>query len=146
MKRIHIGLEVRDLERSIEFYSALFGGAPTVQEDDYAKWMSDDPRVNFSISSRGDEAAGSVHFGVQVEEKAELGEFTARLGKAGEALIPEDGALCCYHKSEKVWVIDPDALRWETFYTSGRHTEYGENFAELEEARLERLAVGNPET
>ena len=141
MKRIHIGLEVRDLERSIDFYTTLFGAEPSVRQADYAKWMGDDPRINFSITSRGDEPAGSVHFGVQVEEEAELTEMAARLEKAGEALIPEDNAFCCYHKSEKVWVIDPDAFRWESFHTSGRHTEYGENLAELEAARLERLAA-----
>ena len=144
MKRIHIGLEVRDLDRSVRFYSTLFGAAPSVREADYAKWMSDDPRINFSITSRGEEAAGSVHFGVQAEEKAELSEIAARLEKAGEDLIPEEGAHCCYHKSDKVWVIDPDAFRWETFHTSGRHVEYGQNLAELEQARLDQLAAANP--
>ena len=146
MKRIHIGIEVRDLQRSVQFYSSLFGAEPAVLEADYAKWMSDDPRVNFSISSRGNEAAGSVHFGIQVDQEAALGEVAARLEDAGEAVIPEEGARCCYHKSEKVWVIDPDAFRWETFHTSGRITEYGENLAELEQARLDRLAAADADS
>ncbi len=141
MKRAHIGLQVSDLERSVQFYSTLFGAPPTVLEADYAKWMCDDPRINFSISTRCGEAPGSVHFGIQVEESGELADIATRLEKAGEATIPEEGARCCYHKADKVWVIDPDAFRWETFHTTGRIVDYGETLPELEQARLDRLAA-----
>ena len=110
MKRIHIGLEVSDLESSIRFYSSLFGQAPAVREADYAKWMPEDPKVNFSISTRGDEQAGGVHFGIQVEATGELTEVAERLEQAGEPLIHEADTVCCYHKSQKVWALDPDAL------------------------------------
>ena len=140
MKRIHIGLEVGDLERSIVFYSALFGAEPTVREADYAKWMLDDPRVNFSITARCCEPAGSVHFGIQVEAPGELSEVAERLARADETVVAEENALCCYHKSDKVWAIDPDAFLWETFHTTGRHTAYGEDFAALEAARRDRLS------
>ena len=127
MKRIHIGLEVKDLEASINFYSALFGAQPSHRETDYAKWMLEDPRVNFAIQCLGAEPVGSVHFGVQVENKDELAECTRWLEEAGENVVSEPGAECCYYKSDKVWSRDPDAFRWETFLTHGRHTEYGEN-------------------
>lgn len=139
MTRIHIGLEVADLDRSIAFYSQLFGCEPTVLEDDYAKWTPEEPKVNFSINSRGAEPAGSVHFGIDVSEKSELDEIAARLSQAGQKVIPTSSE-CCYHKSEKAWVIDPDAIRWETFFTTGRETSYGEDEAELEVAHREKLA------
>ena len=126
MKRMHIGLEVKDLESSIDFYAALFGAQPSHRETDYAKWMLEDPRVNFAIQCRGDEPVGSVHFGVQVENRDELAECTRWLNEAGEDVLPEPGAECCYYVSDKVWVADPDAFRWETFLTLGRLTEYGE--------------------
>ena len=134
MQRIHIGLEVKDLENSINFYSALFGALPTHREMDYAKWMLEDPRVNFAIQSRGDEPAGSLHFGIQVENADELTGCSERLEKAGEDVMPEPGAACCYHIADKIWVADPDAFLWETFLTTGRHTDYGENLG----LRLER--------
>ncbi len=127
MKRLHIGLEVKDLDASIKFYSALFGAQPSHRETDYAKWMLEDPRVNFAIQCIGAEPAGSVHFGVQVENSDELAECSGRLEEAGEDVVSESGAECCYYVSDKVWVADPDAFRWETFLTLGRHTEYGES-------------------
>ncbi|MEM7225622.1 MAG: VOC family protein [Pseudomonadota bacterium] len=140
MKRIHIGLEVSDLESSIAFYTNLFGQAPVVREADYAKWMPDDPKVNLSISTRGGEAAGGVHFGIQVEEAGELSDIAQRMDGAGERLIHEPDAVCCYHTSKKVWALDPDALRWETFLTSGRVTQYGESLPELEQAQEAKRA------
>lgn len=127
MKRIHIGLEVKDLENSINFYSALFGAQPMHIETDYAKWMMEDPWVNFSIQKRGNEPVGSVHFGIQVEDTEQLAEYSARLQKAGKEVVPEPGAACCYYLADKIWVTDPDAFRWETFLTIGRQTEYGED-------------------
>ena len=127
MKRIHIGLEVKDLEASINFYSALFGAQPSHRETDYAKWMLEDPRVNFAIQCVGAEPVGSVHFGVQVENKGELAECTRWLEEADQKVVSEPGAECCYYKSDKIWAADPDAFRWETFLTHGRHTTYGES-------------------
>lgn len=140
MSRIHIGLEVGDLEKSIEFYTQMFGCEPITRESDYAKWTPNEPTVNFSITSRGGEAAGSVHFGVEVDGKTELDVIANRLADAGETIIPTGCTECCYHKSEKAWVIDPDANRWETFYSSGRHTKYGEDQPQLSIAHEERLA------
>ncbi|MDX1514081.1 MAG: ArsI/CadI family heavy metal resistance metalloenzyme [Gammaproteobacteria bacterium] len=135
MKRIHIGLEVKDLDASARFYTSLFGADPVVREADYAKWLLDDPRLNFSISARAGSEPGDVHFGIQVESEAELGEVSARLARAGEALIEEPEAVCCYHKSSKAWVVDPDALAWETFHTHGTTTVYGESSAKVAAAR-----------
>ena len=127
MKRIHIGLEVGDLEASVRFYSTLFGAPPTRLEPDYAKWMLEDPRVNFAIQTRGCESPGSVHLGIQVDEAAALDEYASRLERAGEQVMPEPGAQCCYYQSDKVWVRDPDAMRWETFHTFESITHYGED-------------------
>lgn len=128
MKRMHIGLDVADLECSIEFYSALFGSPPTMRKPDYAKWMLDDPRVNFSISTRErDEHA--AHFGIQVETEEELSEAAGRLRRAGRAVRAEPDTVCCYHRSEKAWVRDPENRRWETFFTRGEVAEYGEGSA-----------------
>lgn len=140
MNRIHIGLEVADLKKSVDFYSQMFGCEPVVLEDDYAKWTPDEPSVNFSVTSRGGEAAGSVHFGIEVADKPQLDVIAKRLADAGEKVIPTGCTECCYHKSEKAWVIDPDANRWETFYSTGRHTDYGEDQADLGRAHEERLA------
>lgn len=130
MKRIHIGLEVADVDRSVGFYSDLFGAPPTLRKADYAKWQLEDPRVNFSISARGEQRVGEPHFGVQVESEAELAEVAGRLERAGREVLAQPGAVCCYHRSEKAWVMDPDALRWETFYTRGESTVYGEDTIE----------------
>ena len=140
MTRIHIGLEVKDLQRSIEFYSQMFGCEPVVREDDYAKWTPEKPSVNLSVTARGAEPAGSVHFGIEVDGKVELDNIAERLSTAGEKVIPTGTTECCYHKSEKAWVIDPDANRWETFYSTGLHTAYGEDQEELGIAHKKRLA------
>jgi catechol 2,3-dioxygenase-like lactoylglutathione lyase family enzyme len=140
MNRIHIGLEVADLEKSVAFYSQMFGCEPVVLEKDYAKWTPNEPSVNLSVTSRGEEEPGSVHFGVEVQDKADLDLIAGRLADAGEKVIPTGCTECCYHKSEKAWIIDPDANRWETFYSTGRHTDYGEDEPELGIAHKERLA------
>ncbi len=126
MKRLHLHVSVADLDRSIGFYSTLFGTPPTVRQPDYAKWMLDDPRVNFAISARG-VAPGLDHVGVQVDSAAELSELAARLKNAGETTIDQTGATCCYAQSDKSWVSDPSGLRWETFHTFGDATRYGED-------------------
>lgn len=125
MKRLHVHVGVHDLDRSIQFYSNLFAAEPTVKKGDYAKWMLEDPRVNFAISVRSAEAAGVRHLGIQVESEDELGEVYARL-KAADAPVFEEGATtCCYAKSEKSWINDPQGVPWETFHTTGESTTYG---------------------
>lgn len=128
MKRLHLHVSVPDLGQSIAFYETLFGAAPVVVKDDYAKWMLEDPRVNFAISQR-DRAAGVDHVGIQVESPAELGELSNRLKAAGAETFDQEATTCCYAQSDKSWVSDPAGLRWETFYTFGEATTYGEDKA-----------------
>jgi hypothetical protein len=134
MKRLHVHVAVDDLQRSIGFYSALFAAQPSVTKSDYAKWMLDDPRVNFAISTRGRQA-GLDHLGIQVEDKDELREIYARLHKAGGNVIEQGQTSCCYAKSEKSWIDDPAGISWETFLTSGESTDYGDGTGERD-ARL----------
>jgi catechol 2,3-dioxygenase-like lactoylglutathione lyase family enzyme len=135
MKRLHLHVSVPDLSQSIRFYETLFGVGPSVVKDDYAKWMLDDPRVNFAISQR-ERAVGVDHVGIQVDSAAELGELAGRLKAAGEKTFDEAATTCCYAKSDKSWVADPAGLRWETFFTFGEATTYGtsEALAALEAA------------
>lgn len=128
MKRMHLHVSVPDLEQSIRFYATLFGAPPSVVKPDYAKWMLDDPRVNFAISQRS-RAAGVDHVGIQVESAAELGELAGRLQSAGEQTFDEAAVTCCYAKGDKSWVKDPAGVRWETFFTYGEATTYGEDAA-----------------
>jgi catechol 2,3-dioxygenase-like lactoylglutathione lyase family enzyme len=128
MKRLHLHVSVPDLAQSIQFYETLFGASPSVVKDDYAKWMLDDPRVNFAISQR-DRAAGVDHVGIQVDSSAELAELAGRLKAAGASTFDQTATTCCYAKSDKSWVSDPAGLRWETFYTFGEATRYGEDEA-----------------
>jgi catechol-2,3-dioxygenase len=116
MKRMHIHISVDDLARSTAFYSQLFGASPSVQKPDYAKWMLDDPRVNFAISQRG-EKPGLNHLGIQAENEAELSEIKSRLDAADMSILTETGTTCCYAKSDKHWVQDPSGIAWETYRT-----------------------------
>lgn len=116
MKRFHVHLSVEDLAHSVRFYSALFGAPPTVEKSDYAKWMLEDPRVNFAISARG-HAPGVNHVGFQVETEAELAELRQRVDAADIAALDQNGAACCYARSDKYWIQDPQGLAWETFHT-----------------------------
>lgn len=116
MKRMHLHIAVADLPQSIAFYAALFGAQPTVTKPDYAKWMLDDPRVNFAISARG-ATPGLDHIGIQAESEAELAEIKARLDQAELATLTEAGTVCCYAKSDKHWVQDPSGIAWETYHT-----------------------------
>ena len=125
MKRLHLHVNVPDLAQSIQFYETLFGASPSVVKDDYAKWMLDDPRVNFAISHR-ERAAGVDHVGIQTDTAAELGELSTRLKAAGAKTYDQEATTCCYAKSDKSWVNDPSGLRWETFFTFGEATTYGE--------------------
>src|SRR5271168_4155131 len=120
MKRMHVHVAVENLHQSIGFYSALFDTQPAVVKPDYAKWMLDDPRVNFAISTRGRQA-GLDHLGIQVESADELQEVYARLHKAGGNVIAQGQNACCYDKSEKSWIDDPAGVAWETFLTTGEN-------------------------
>jgi catechol-2,3-dioxygenase len=116
MKRMHIHISVDDLAHNIAFYSQLFGAAPSVNKPDYAKWMLEDPRVNFAISQRG-EMPGLNHLGIQTENDDELAEIKSRLDAADMATMTETGTTCCYAKSNKHWVQDPSGIAWETYHT-----------------------------
>ena len=123
MKRFHVHVSVRDIDESVRFYSSLFAAAPSVHERDYAKWMIDDPRVNFAISTRSG-TPGVDHLGIQAENADELVELGARLDAAGQAVVPEAGAECCHARSDKFWSEDPQGTRWEAFHTVGRIASY----------------------
>jgi catechol 2,3-dioxygenase-like lactoylglutathione lyase family enzyme len=110
MKRFHVHVSVSDLNESIHFYSTLFGAEPTVLESDYAKWMLEDPRVNFAISRRS-VAKGIEHVGIQVEDRSELEEVYARLQRAGRPVLEEGATTCCYAQSEKSWTSDPQGVQ-----------------------------------
>ena len=124
MKRLHVHVAVDNLDTAIGFYSTLFAATPSVVKPDYAKWMLDDPRVNFAISMRGAKT-GLNHLGIQVETESELAEVYGRLNKAGAPVLEEGKTTCCYAKSEKSWIDDPAGISWETFLTTGESTDYG---------------------
>jgi catechol 2,3-dioxygenase-like lactoylglutathione lyase family enzyme len=129
MKRFHVHVAVADLAASVRFYSTLFGGAPTVQKDDYAKWQLEDPRLNFAISTRG-QAPGLNHLGLQTDSDAELETLHAQLQQADLATQAESGVACCYARSNKYWVTDPTGIAWETFHTLGNVPTFNEAAAD----------------
>jgi len=116
MKRMHLHVSVEDLSKSITFYNTLFGATPTVEKSDYAKWMLNDPLVNFAISQRGTKV-GLDHVGIQVENDEELADIKARLDAADMSILTQEGTTCCYAKSDKHWVQDPSGIAWETYQT-----------------------------
>ena len=126
MKRLHVHVAVEDLGQSTRFYSTLFAAEPTVVKDDYVKWMLEDPRVNFAISTRPGRVAGISHLGIQAEDEAELAEVYDRLARAGRPIVEARAATCCYARSDKQWIADPQGVPWETFFTYGESTVYGE--------------------
>ena len=128
MKRLHVHIHVKDLAESIAFYTALFGEEPAVGKSDYAKWMVDDPAINFAISSRSDDA-GVSHLGLQLEDEAQLGELTGRLRAAGNGLQEQNDAKCCYARSDKAWAADPQGVAWENFVTHGAIEQFGDDLA-----------------
>lgn len=142
MKRLHMHIAVDDLKRSIGFYSTLFGARPSVIKDDYAKWMLEDPKINLAISTHG--AAGLDHVGIQVESDSELREIATRLKAAGEETRDQEAALCCYAQSNKNWVSDPSGVRWETFYSFGDATAYGEDAPPLTQVSASQDAACGP--
>lgn len=129
MKRFHVHVAVNDLSRSIAFYSAMFGAEPVVVKQDYAKWMLEDPRVNFAISNRG-QVPGVNHLGIQAEDESELEAIHANLQRADTAVLPEKNAQCCYAKSDKYWVTDPQGVAWESFRSLGSIPLYGNDHAQ----------------
>lgn len=126
MQRLHLHVSVPDLAQSIQFYQTLFGAAPSVVKDDYAKWMLEDPCVNFAISQRS-ALAGMDHVGIQTDTPEELQALATRLKAADAKTFDQEATTCCYAKSDKTWVTDPAGLRWETFFTFGEATTYGED-------------------
>ena len=126
MKRFHVHAHVQDLPASIAFYSKLFGAEPARVEADYAKWMLDDPRLNFAISTRGDKP-GVDHLGFQTDTEAELGELKARADAADMVALDQGETSCCYARSEKHWITDPQGIAWEQFHTLADIPVFGEH-------------------
>jgi catechol 2,3-dioxygenase-like lactoylglutathione lyase family enzyme len=124
VKRLHVHVAVHDLQQSIRFYAALFGAQPSVKKDDYAKWMLEDPRVNFAISQRASKA-GLDHLGIQAENGAELEDIGSRLAQADVSTHAQKAVSCCYAKSDKYWTMDPQGLPWESFHTLDSVPTYG---------------------
>jgi hypothetical protein len=143
MKRFHVHAHVEDLARSIAFYSQMFGQAPTRVESDYAKWMLDDPRINFAISNRGGKP-GVDHLGIQTDTEEELAELKARAQAADMALLDEGETTCCYARSEKYWVTDPQGIAWEQFHTLGSIPVFSEKKAEPTSACCATAPKGKP--
>ena len=125
MTRFHMHVAVTDLDRSIRFYSAVFGARPTVIKADYAKWILDDPRINFAISNRGSNP-GLDHVGIQTESEDELATLHARLETARISATPQQDAACCYARSNKYWSVDPEGIAWEAFHTLGTIPTFNE--------------------
>lgn len=124
MKRFHVHVVVDDFEKSVPFYAAVFAQEPTVRKSDYAKWLLDDPRLNFAISTRK-APTGINHLGLQAESATELGELRARLQQAGREIVSEQGVSCCYARGDKHWTTDPQGIAWETFHSLAEVPLYG---------------------
>ena len=124
MKRFHVHVAVKELQESIRFYSAIFGSSPSVVKPDYAKWMLDDPRINFAISQRS-QTLGVNHLGLQAETEVELEGIHTNLQQADGTIVAEKGIHCCYAKSDKYWVTDPQGVAWESFRSLGAVTLFG---------------------
>jgi hypothetical protein len=140
MKRLHIHVSVDNLPASIRFYSALFAAEPSVTQSDYAKWMLDDPRMNFAISQRG-RAKGLDHLGIQAESAEELTELGRRMQAAELPQLTQTGASCCYAKSDKHWSVDPNGIPWETFHTLDTIPTFG---ADTRESIEEQVGSAKP--
>ena len=141
MKRMHIHVGVADLTRSVAFYSHLFGAAPDVSKADYAKWMLDDPRVNFAISTVA-VRPGVDHLGIQAESADELAEVADRVEATGRPTAAQGDAACCYARGEKHWVADPDGVAWESFLTTGDIALFGGDFVDLDALADDTAAAG----
>ncbi|PHR61775.1 MAG: glyoxalase/bleomycin resistance/dioxygenase family protein [Robiginitomaculum sp.] len=133
MKRFHVNMSVENLDQSIQFYSVLFGAEPIVVKPEYAKWMLDDPAVNFAIQLASETAPPGIgHLGLQANSATELSEISERLKTANQSTYDQDATQCCYAVSDKTWVEDPSGVAWETFFTHGTSTVYGEDDARAE--------------
>jgi catechol 2,3-dioxygenase-like lactoylglutathione lyase family enzyme len=137
MKRFHVHISVDDLDANVRFYSTIFGAPPTVLKPDYAKWMVDDPRINFAISQRG-RKPGVDHLGVQVESETELSTLRKQVSAAEIAMLDQPNTTCCYARSDKYWITDPQGVAWETFHTLESVPVYGET------RRAESIACCRP--
>ena len=144
MKRLHVHVSVDDLAQSVQFYSTLFAAEPAVTKADYAKWMLNDPHVNFAISTRSG-GSGLDHLGIQVETQGELQEVYGRLRQADRPVVEQSATTCCYAQSEKSWITDPQGVSWETFLTTGESTVYGDS-ADLGAIRTTATVCCTPET
>jgi catechol-2,3-dioxygenase len=145
MKRMHLHVAVEDLNQSIIFYNSLFGATPTVTKEDYAKWLLDDPAVNFAISTRS-EKVGLDHIGIQAETDAELAEIKTRLDAAEMNMVSQTGTTCCYSKSDKHWVQDPSGIAWETYNTlESAPTFNGGDEAKVETEKASACCAPAPE-
>lgn len=133
MKRLHVHVAVNNLDASIRFYSQLLAAEPVVRKSDYAKWMLEDPRVNFAISQRGLKP-GVQELGIQAESREELEDLRARLQRIDRPVLEEGTTTCCYAQSEKSWIEDPQGQQWEIFLTTGESTAYGHERADLVKA------------
>lgn len=123
MNRLHVNLGVTDLDASIHFYSGLFGAPPTLRKPDYARWVLEDPRVNFAVSLRS--APGVDHLGIQADSEEALAQLRERVAALEAGVLDETGVTCCYARSDKTWARDPGGLAWETFLTHGDAETYG---------------------
>lgn len=128
MKRFHMHVAVENIDQNVKFYSTLFGAEPTVCKPDYAKWMLEDPRVNFAISARGAKP-GLDHVGIQAENETELADIHGRLARADQDMLKQEGTSCCYAKSDKYWVQDPQGIAWEAYQTLGEVPVFGDGVA-----------------
>ena len=146
MKRLHVHVGVDNLDRSVRFYSTLFGAEPSTLKADYAKWMLDDPRVNFAISHGHHAAKGIEHLGIQIDNEAELADLHERLAAADRPVFDEGATSCCYAQSTKSWITDPQGVVWEPFHPTGEATSYGGEapIAELRSASASASACCTP--
>ena len=142
MKRFHVHAHVNNIAESVAFYSKLFGAQPTRVEGDYAKWMLDDPRINFAISARGGEI-GIDHLGFQADDSTELAELKSRAESADLALLDEGQTTCCYARSEKHWVTDPQGIAWEQFHTLQDIPTFSATRAAMPAAATNQASVGS---
>ena len=142
MKRFHVHVRVKNLNESLAFYNALFNQEPSVVKPDYAKWMLDDPRINYAIST-GHAENGIEHLGLQVDSKAELQEVYNNMEKAKGSIRVEGECTCCYSKSQKSWITDPQGVDWEAFYTHGTATVYGEGINSRPAPEIMDIWTGN---
>lgn len=133
MKRLHLHVGVDNLQDAIRFYSALFGAEPVKTKDDYAKWMVDDPRINFAVSTRA-KVRGVDHLGIQVESEAELAALRAQLKSADMAMNDEGDTVCCYARSDKSWVTDPAGIAWEAYHTMADAQMFSGSAADMSDA------------